>query len=199
MSSLAAQLNLLATGSRGGQKADTRFLSSKQRVSFLFDPSEAGDKDVQTIFNLGLSGLTELRQLDQRFAPFENTLFRGEPGGMKSFDRGSQSRKDTDKLNASVAAFLRVLQPYFLLGAAHKCIEYLVRRYDVQEFYTEALLECALPYHDSKPFARLLQITRVTAPRWQFLQTAQKNNTTVARSTLVSRALKASCSLRLFV
>ena len=68
--------------------------------------------------------------------------------------------QSNDKLDQSIAAFLRLLSPHFLLGAAHKVLEYFIRRYQVHDHNVEALLECALPYHETNYFARLLQLLK---------------------------------------
>ena len=79
-SSLALQLQKIGTvSSKGVSKS-----SAKHRVSFLFDSKEAADYDLDTIYAVGVNGLSELRQYDERFAAFENTLFSE---SMKTFDR----------------------------------------------------------------------------------------------------------------
>jgi U3 small nucleolar RNA-associated protein 10 len=88
MSQLAAQLNVLS----GGFKTDARRLGS--RPSFLFTAAQAADVDIDTVFALGVNGLTELRALDERFAAFEATLFSAARGaGHSSFDRNMQSKE----------------------------------------------------------------------------------------------------------
>lgn len=195
--SLAAQLKILAgTGGAGGKDADTRGLSHKHKASFLFDAAQASDMDAQTIFHLGLNGLAELRQLDERFAPFEATLFASEPGGagVRSLDRDAQSRKMNAGLDQSIAGLLRALSPYFLHRSAHKVIEYLIRRFSVHEHNIDAMLECALPFHESTLFARLLQLMKVNGAQWDWLKVAQKNGAPVARGTLVQRCLMVRCA-----
>lgn len=47
----------------------------KHKSSFIFDPKHAADYDLDTIFSIAVNGLAELRQIDERFALFEKTLF----------------------------------------------------------------------------------------------------------------------------
>jgi hypothetical protein len=43
--------------------------------SFLYEPRQAQETDVASVFSLAVSGFVELCGLDERFAPFESTLF----------------------------------------------------------------------------------------------------------------------------
>jgi U3 small nucleolar RNA-associated protein 10 len=198
--SLAAQLRVLS-----GHAKSTTSSSSGSRVggigglgngsaitpSFLFSSKQAADTDTSSIHLLALSALTELRSLDERFSAFEVTIFGSEPGTMSAFSRSSQSSSVVEALDRSIGSFLRVLSPYFTMAAAHKCIEWLIRRYEAHLYNVEALLEMSLPYHDSPLFARLLQLLRidssVASGRWLWLGTAQKNNASLARTTLAAR------------
>jgi hypothetical protein len=88
MSQLAAQLNVLS----GGFKSDPRRLGP--RPSFLFNAAQAANVDNEAIFHLGLNGFAELRNMDERFAPFEATLFnQGRSAGHATFDRNLQSKE----------------------------------------------------------------------------------------------------------
>lgn len=80
MSSLAQQLKKIGTAdaNRGSEKA------AKHRASFLFDSKQAADYDIDTIYSIGVNGITELKQLNQKFAPFEKTIFSE---SMKGVDR----------------------------------------------------------------------------------------------------------------
>jgi U3 small nucleolar RNA-associated protein 10 len=58
--------------------------SQTHRTSFLFDSKQAADYDLNTIYSIGLTGLEELKKIDQIFIEFDNTLFSN---SMKDFDR----------------------------------------------------------------------------------------------------------------
>lgn len=90
MSQLAAQLNALA--GRVGRGKDARRVPRKP--SFLFDAKQAAELDAATIYSIGLNGFAELRKIDERFAPFEDTLFGARAGAAGAlFDRGTQSKE----------------------------------------------------------------------------------------------------------
>ena len=55
---LAAQLRIL---SRTGSEPDHRYKATK--ASFLFDSKVSAETDTETIFNLGLNGLSELQKV----------------------------------------------------------------------------------------------------------------------------------------
>lgn len=70
------------------------------------------------------------------------------------------NRQANEKLDASISAFLRLMSPHFLHGAAHKVLEFFIRRYQVHDNNVDALLECSLPYHETNYFARLVQLLK---------------------------------------
>ncbi len=77
-----------------------------------------------------------------------------------------------------------------MLKATHKVLEFLIRRYHIHEHNTDSVIECILPYHETKYFSRMLQLTKLPAgSRWEFLGTAQKSNAALARLTLIQRCL----------
>jgi U3 small nucleolar RNA-associated protein 10 len=185
MQSIAAQLQVLS--------ASAPAQASKKVSSFLFEASVAADTDIQTIFSLGITGFSELRKIDPRFAPFEHTLFAGALGNPRAFDREGHSSKQLETLDTSIADFLGILSPYFLLSAAHKAIEFLIRRYRIHVFNIDSVLECILPFHETQLFARMLQILQIdklskAGAKWTFLLEAQKHAAPLARSTIVTRS-----------
>jgi hypothetical protein len=107
-----------------------------------------------------------------------------------------------------------------MIAPSHKVIEFLIRRYQINDFNTDAIMECILPYHETNLFARMLQLTKyethllhfhlfhLNLPwmtllyfrlpangRWEFMTTAQKSGAPVARQTLVQRCLVDSSML----
>lgn len=67
--SLAEQLRKLAT------PQSSLFVDSKKRDSILFNPKDAATKGRDTIYEIGLSGLEELIEINPVFSEFESTLF----------------------------------------------------------------------------------------------------------------------------
>ncbi|CEG73094.1 hypothetical protein RMATCC62417_08539 [Rhizopus microsporus] len=184
MSSLKQQLKQIGT-------LDLRNVtetSRKTRPSFLFTPREAADQDLETIYSIAYNGIMELVILDDKFAPFEKTLFSEK---MKSVDRLLQTREENDKLDASINAFLCQLSPYFLLKPSGKVLEYLIRRFRVEDFNIESVLKCILPYHETKSFVKMISILNIPAKSpWEFLSPIKKSLLPLERSILVKKMIK---------
>jgi hypothetical protein len=197
---LARQLAALQTDSRGATKGG--------RASVLFTSREAEGYDVASLQALGRSGLAELAEGDARFAAYEDTLFSD---AWRARDRETADPSFSGEVNAEVARFLRLLCGSFLSKPAAKALEYLVRRFKVHVYNIDALLACALPYHDSLFFGRLVQILEVgganagsgalgpgsaSAPVWAFLAGCKATGTPLPRSLLVGQAVKDAALLR---
>jgi hypothetical protein len=118
MSQLASQLQILSSGSKSknGTK-DVRFKTFKP--SFMFDANTAQEIDNQTVYEMGVNGLAELRKTEERFAPFEKLLFNVAES-TRAFDREGQTPAVLSKLDKTVTSLLEILSPYFLLKPAHK-------------------------------------------------------------------------------
>ncbi|KAG1143849.1 hypothetical protein G6F37_000325 [Rhizopus arrhizus] len=184
MSSLKQQLKKIGT-------LDLRNVtegSRKTRPSFLFTPREAADQDLETIYSIAYNGIMELVILDEKFAPFEKTLFSEK---MKSVDRVLQTKEDNDKLDASINSFLCQLSPYFLLKPSGKVLEYLIRRFRIQDFNIESVIKCILPYHETKSFVKMVSILTVPEKSpWEFLLPIKKSLLPLERSLLVKKMTK---------
>ena len=140
-SSLAAQLTALQPEVR----------SRRGQASLLFDDREAEKFTVQTVFEIGLAGFSELCRAEPAFRSFEGTLFST---SAMEFDRDLQSAEVNKQLDASLDAFLAALSPHYLLKGAHKAMEFLVRRFRWVEFRLRVPLPphpctCPLPPHST--------------------------------------------------
>ena len=180
------------------------------RASLLFTPREAEDYDIPTVFAIGVNGLEELTLKDGRFAAFEEDLF-------------SDSWRDTDRelappeFNASVtsrvSAFLALASPHLLTKAATKAMEWLVRRFKVHVYDVDAVMEAALPHHDSALFSRLLSLFPLgtsssvlgpgssSLPLWGFLSASASATAAggVPRDVFVRQCVKDAGVLRFIV
>ncbi|KAF9427830.1 HEAT repeat-containing protein 1, partial [Podila epigama] len=184
MTSLQQQLKRIGTAdaTRGSEWA------AKHRASFLFDSKQAADYDIDTIFSIGSNGITELKQLDPKFASFEKTLFAE---SMKNVDRVLQSKEDNVKLDESVTLFLRQLSPYFLVKPAGKALEWLIRRFRIHEFNVDAVVRCILPYHETSLFVTMVSILQIEdSSRWVFLRPIRKSKQPLERNLLIQYMLK---------
>ena len=155
--------------------------------SFLFEEREAADIDSASILAIGRQGLEELKALDPVFSKFEASLF-----GERTIDlhRSQISQAQNDQLDANIRSFLRVLSPFFMTKAAHKALEWLVRKFRIQELNLDALMECILPYHETVQFTRMVQIVFFKdESRWSFLHAVKKEAHSVSRSFLAKRCI----------
>ncbi|XP_075313779.1 HEAT repeat-containing protein 1 [Odontesthes bonariensis] len=180
MTSLAHQLKRLAL-----PQSDPNLLTRREVASLLFDPKDAATMDQSTFYALGCTGLEELLGIEPAFQEFQDTLFSP---ASTSLERSVQSKEVNERLDAGVSLFLTRLCPYFLLKPAHKCIEWLVHRFHIQLYNADSLLACALPYHDTNVFVRVLQLLRIkdATSRWNWLQCLQKPGVPLSRGTLIT-------------
>lgn len=156
------------------------------KASLLFDQAKAEHLDLETILNIGTNGLMELRKYDERFAAFEDTLFN--PASV-SLARPQMSKEAIQKLDKSVEQFLMLLSPYFLLKPAHKAIEWLLRRYQINVHNVTSVIKCILPYHETALFVRVVRLCKLNE-EWLFLHNVKKTKTKMDRATLVQNCLK---------
>ncbi|KAJ3261355.1 HEAT repeat-containing protein 1 [Boothiomyces macroporosus] len=163
-------------------------LPTKARASLLFDPKAAADVDRETIFELGLSGFQKLVSLDSQFNQFGETLFST---AMKSQDRMLLTAQENSVLDKNISLFLQLLSPYYLQKDSFNALEWLVRRFKINEMNVDAVLKCILPYHETPQFVKFCKILALDGkPMWQFLMPVQKSNVPLGRGTLVQNCLK---------
>ena len=185
MSSLAKQLKQLQIP---GLHVGAAAAKTSKKVSLLFDASEASDIDSETIFSLGINGLEELKSIDASFGQFEVALFNE---SSKALERTVQTKGVNDKLDKEITKFLRFLSPYVLLKPAHKTLEWLIRRYQIHVFNVSELVSAVLPYHETKFFARIVQLLTIADPssEWNWLHPLQKAGSPLPRSALLQRCI----------
>ena len=193
--SLARQLAALQTETRRG----------RGRASLLFKPRDAEALDVNAVFDIGVNGLAELAVSDSRFSAFELDVFSAT---WRTADRELQDATANAEINARLAALLRLLSPHLLERAAHKVLEYLIRRFKVHVYNIDAVLAAALPFHDTAFFGRLVQLLEISGsssvlgpgsssvPLWAFMAGARTSGSPVSRSVLVAQCVSDTALLR---
>ncbi|KAJ7178741.1 armadillo-type protein [Mycena crocata] len=194
VSSLAAQL-------AKGASLNTTLLVDRSRrktaESYLFTGREADQHDLESIHALGVNGFLQLAALNQVFRQFEGPLFSD---GAKDTDRTLLETDGVGQLNATVAGFLPLLGPYLMDAPTGKVLEWLVRRFRINEFNVEAILALFLPYHESPHFAKMLSILHVKQnSTWSFLLPFKSAAQNVPRVALVTEMLKNSDATRFIV
>ncbi|EDO34893.1 predicted protein [Nematostella vectensis] len=185
MSSLAKQLKQLQIPA---QLASPATQTQKQKDSLLFTGREAADIDNETVFSIARNGLDELELIEAGFKNYEETLFNEV---FKKTERSIQSKEFNERLNLQIAKFLKLLSPYFLLKPAQKCLEWLIRRYRVHIVNVDELVACALPYHETNLFVRVVQLLKIrdSSSKWHWLLPLQKSGSPLARTTLLNRCI----------
>lgn len=180
--SLARQLRKLATPQTSLLK------ESRKRVSFLFDPREAAALDVDTVYAIGMTGLEELCALSEDFGRFEGAggLFSEDA---KFLERAVKGREENAALDAQIEDFLLRLSPHFLLRPAHKALEWLVYRFHVHQYNVDALLRCVFPFHETRVFARALQLLDLSdkTSKWHWLHCLQKPGLSLTKTALITQ------------
>ncbi|KAJ7146113.1 hypothetical protein C8R44DRAFT_600928 [Mycena epipterygia] len=194
VSSLAAQL-------AKGASLNTTLLVDRSRrknvESYLFTGREADQHDLESIHALGANGFLQLTTLNTAFRSFEGPLFSD---GSKDTDRTLLSAEAVGQLDASIAAFLSLLGPYLTEAPTGKVLEWLVRRFRINEFNVEPILALFLPYHESPHFAKMLSILHIKPnSTWSFLLPFKAAAQNVPRISLVTEMLKNSDATRFTV
>lgn len=188
--SLADQLRRLAT------PQTTQLVDSKKRASILFDAAEAANKDRETIYDIGLSGLHALAAINPAFLQFEHTLF---DRSAKELVRSVESSDANRNLDHTIRRFFVHLSPHVQLHPAHLCLEWLIRRFAVHEHNQDEFLLLLLPYHETSIFVRCVQIVPLRDPkhRWHWLHVLQKPGVPLAKRVLFNRCATDAHLLRL--
>ncbi|KAL3243168.1 hypothetical protein MRX96_002399 [Rhipicephalus microplus] len=181
--SLARQLQKLAAPQTSAAQGD------QKRASFLFDPREAAALDTDTAYAIGTTGLEELTTLNEAFARFEENLFSE---SAKFLERAVKSKEENAILDGQIEEFLLLLSPHFLLRPAHKALEWLVYRFHVHEFNMDAILRCILPFHETRVFARALQLLDLSSKtsKWHWLHCLQKPGLSLTKTALVTQCTR---------
>lgn len=157
------------------------------RPSILFNPKEAADIDLESILSIALSGLEVLISIDGRFKNFKNDLFSHKS---RELDRELMGIEENNQINASISLYLRLLSGHFELPSALKTLEYLIRRYKIHVYNTEELILCALPYHDTHVFVRIVQLLDTGNSKWKFLDGVKVSGAPPPRKVIVQQCIR---------
>ncbi|RZF32205.1 hypothetical protein LSTR_LSTR004068 [Laodelphax striatellus] len=181
VTSLAQQLSRLRV------PQTSQLVDKKKKASFLFHSREAADIDRDTFYSIGIDGLSELISIDRNaFEQFENSLF---DVSSKNFVRSIENTETNEKLNEEIKSFLINCSPYFLLKPTAQALEWMISRYQVNEYNIDSLFMLALPYYETKLFPRLLQLINLkSSPSWFWLQPVKKEGLPLSKTALFNRA-----------
>ncbi|PFH46286.1 hypothetical protein AMATHDRAFT_155738 [Amanita thiersii Skay4041] len=160
----------------------------KPRDSYLFTGRDAEHHDTDSLHALGLNGLIQLSELNPSLRIFENILFSEQA---KSTDRTLLTSDANAQLNKSIAAFLSLLGPYLLESPTGKVLEWLIKRFRINEFNVEDILALFLPYHETSHFAKMVTILHIKPnSTWSFLLPYKSAGQSLPRLPLVTEMLK---------
>lgn len=163
----ALQQQLAAIAANSTQQLDLKAQKGRHSKSLLFEPRDAASQSFDTIFQICNEGFEELCMIDGRFVPFARNLFSEQS---KTEDRTQLTTKENEELDRVLEGFLGLVGGRLLLKPGMKAVEWLVRRFRVQEYNTEATLLTFLPYHTSHIFTTLLSILpEQLPPSFRFL------------------------------
>ncbi|KAK9913977.1 hypothetical protein M0R45_037776 [Rubus argutus] len=157
------------------------------RPSILFDPKEAADIDIDTIFAIGLQGLELLISTDERFRNFKNDLFSYQS---KELNRELMGVEENKRIDASISKYLRLLSGLFELPSSLKTLEFLVRRYKIHLYNFEELILCALPYHETHAFVKIVQLINLGNSKWKFLEGVKVSGAPPPRNVIVQQCVR---------
>lgn len=180
--SLASQLASLA--SRNASRVDTSS-SLRAHASYLFTPRVAAEQDYATVHALGVTGWEQLVNDDAALAEWRHAdlLFGEESVRM---DRATLPASENELLDTACDELLYLLGPTLLSRSAAKCLEWLVRRFAIQEHVPVAIVRAFFPYHTTPQFARMLQLLPVErVPVLHFLQAVKKAQSPLPTSVLL--------------
>ncbi|KAI8564500.1 hypothetical protein RHMOL_Rhmol03G0186500 [Rhododendron molle] len=156
------------------------------RPSILFNPKEAADLDLDTLLSIAISGLEVLVSADERFRNYKNDLFSHRS---RELDRELMGIEENNQINIAISSYLRLLSGYFQLPSALKTLEYLIRRFKVHVYNTEELILCALPYHDTHVFVRIVQLLDTGNSKWKFLDGVKASGAPPPRQVIVQQCI----------
>lgn len=181
-STLTKQLKQLAAAN------ESQNISSKACPSLLFDGKEAADMDLDTVYALGMNGLTELEQVDPEFTKFKHSMLFHSTS--KDWDYRMQTVEHIQIIDQQVRTLLRKLSSYVLLKPAQKVLEWLIRRFAIHERHVANVIGCLLPYHETSLFVKMVQLLRVPeSSPFLFLTVLKRTRQPLMKSTLVEHCL----------
>ncbi|KAH7920221.1 hypothetical protein BV22DRAFT_1199044 [Leucogyrophana mollusca] len=177
----------------------------KQTSSYLFTARDADVHDLDSIHAIASNAFTQLCALSPELSSnttkssgdgtavnvdFEQVLFSD---AARAMDRTMQTKDINAALDRTLHAFLRLLGPWLLEAPTGKVLEWLVRRFRINEFNVDDILVLFLPYHESPHFVKMLSILEIkpTSP-FAFLLPFKATAKPLARSILVKNMISNS-------
>mgnify|MGYP003385582538 CR=1 FL=1 len=169
---------------------------SQGKASLFLSLKEAAGVDVEVVHEAAVKHATILAQYDPRFSGFLDTILHE---SSVSYQRELKTSQENKVLDKQLDDLMELLSVFALEPSAHLVLEYLIRRYAVQEYNVHSLIRCFLHVHDSKIFARIIQLCNLVAKSntstsvggketmWTFLSDVKTTGVPLLRSTLIQK------------
>lgn len=182
MTSLERQLKRLKT------PQTEEFRQTRYRVSFLYDKKEAAAIDCDTHLRIANKGFKKLAKLNPDLLVFKD-LFSEQS---KEIDRSSLLKEENEELSSTIRRFIHnSVVPFFMLNDCHEVLEYLIYRFHVHTYQIDDLICALLPYHETRLFARALQVfSIVDADHWAWLEPYKKEGVPVPKEKIITTIIK---------
>ena len=119
----------------------------KGRPSLFLTPKEAAGIDIDSIFEVALTALNTLEQYDSRFSDFKENILHASSTETR---RELNTPNEDEEVNVQVNKLLKLLCLFIDKVQSHQIIEYLIRRYHINELNIDDYIISFLPIHDSK-------------------------------------------------
>ncbi|KAF2860226.1 hypothetical protein K470DRAFT_258190 [Piedraia hortae CBS 480.64] len=149
------QQQLAAIAANSTHQLDLKAQKLRHSKSLIFEPRQAAKQSFDSIYQDCYNGFDQLCALDFRFMPFSHNLFSDQS---INEDRTQMTSAENTELNRVVESFMGLVGGRLLLRPALMAVEWLIRRFRVQEYSTESVILAFLPFHTAKIFAALLSI-----------------------------------------
>ncbi|KAI5481102.1 U3 small nucleolar RNA-associated protein 10 [Pseudohyphozyma bogoriensis] len=151
-SSLASQLAQRTT-------LDSSRLASAQSLkhppSFIYTPRHAAAISTAQLADIAATAWDSLASIDPFFERYQNHIFGEQARGT---DRSALTKDENEKLDKVLEKVMRALGKHMLLKPAGVVLEWLVRRFRINDLNVAALLALFLPYHTTSHFPSALAL-----------------------------------------
>ncbi|KAG8835932.1 snoRNA-binding rRNA-processing protein utp10 [Serendipita sp. 399] len=178
---LAAQL------AKSASLNSNSFQSKRNTESYLFTPQQARHHDLDALYQLAQNGLQLLSTSSGHLKTLKTSLLLP---SSKFTDRTTLSKEENALIDREVETLLFAISPFLTEPAASKIVEWLVRRFRVNEFNVDTVLAVFLPYHTTDHFIKMVSILHIPGSSpWSFLNPYKKAVTPLHRDSLVKEML----------
>ncbi|KAH6904492.1 hypothetical protein BKA70DRAFT_1373519 [Coprinopsis sp. MPI-PUGE-AT-0042] len=187
---LAHHYSFTTTGQNASLNAALYVDRSRRKAtpSYLFTGRGADEYDLETIYSIGVNSFLHLASIFPPLETYEDALFSERA---KNTDRTLLSPDAIAELDKALEEFLVLLGPYLMEAPTGRVLEFLVKRFRIQEFNINAVMALFLPYHETPHFTKMLSIMDLKpGSLWGFLIPYKSAAQNIRRVSLVSEMLK---------